>query len=78
MKYTDKNRHDDFKWFIEHYDDFFQKYGCCYIAIQNKTILGIYNNRTQAIDSTLKNTPIGTFIVQFCNGDESGYSVYIN
>lgn len=78
MEYTDEDIFSDFQWFKDHYDEFYQKYGVSYLAIQNKTILGVYDDRNQAIDDISKIIPLGTFIVQFCNGDVSGYSVYIN
>lgn len=77
MKYTNKDRLSDFEWFKEHYNEFYQKYGISHIAIQNKTILGIYDNHVQAVNEISKVMPLGTFIVQFCNGDISGYTVYI-
>lgn len=75
--YAETERRNDFHWFLENYDQIYQKYGCKYIAIRNKTILGVYNGMREAIDETSKQYPLGTFIVQLCNGDESGYTASI-
>ena len=74
FEYTDYNRREDFYWFKSNYDDLYAKYGHKFIAIQNKKILGVYNSHREAIDS--RPEEIGTYIIQECNGDESGYTVY--
>lgn len=68
---------EDFRWFVDNYSELFQKYGLCYIAIKNKIVLGTYQNAQVAINETVKLYPLGSFIVQFCNGDESGYTNYL-
>lgn len=68
---------DDFNWFVKNYDELFQKYGLCYLAISNKQVIGTYSSSREAIEEVSKTIPLGEFIVQFCNGDESGYTNYI-
>lgn len=65
----------DFEWFILNYADLFKRYGKKYLVIKNAKVLGAYDNIREAIDNT--DEPLGTFIIQFCNGDESGYTNYI-
>lgn len=77
LLYTNKNRDADFKWFLDNYDNFYQKYGKKIIVIKNQSILGVFDDKNTAIDKTAKNYQLGTFIVQECNGDESGYTNYI-
>lgn len=76
--YTDKERKEDFDYFIDNYQSIYQKYGHKFIAVRNKEILGAYDTEVDALNETSKNYPIGTFIVQECNGDESGYTNYIS
>ncbi len=76
--YTEKERKIDFDYFVENYKDFYQKYGHKYIAIKNKTVIGVFDTESQAIEEISKKYPLGTFIVQECNGDESGYTNYIS
>lgn len=68
---------DDFNWFVKNYDNLYAHYGKCYLAIHNKTVLGSYDNARRAIEETKVIIPIGEFIVQLCNGEESGYTNYI-
>lgn len=76
--YGEENRWSDFDWFLGKYDFFYQKYGHKFFAIRHKTILGIYDNFDNALaDNISKGFPVGTFIVQECTGDESGYTVCV-
>lgn len=68
---------EDFKWFIENYSNLYGKYGTSYLVISNKKIIGSYQNPNDAISNTIKNIPYGQFIVQLCNGEESGYTNYV-
>ncbi len=75
-RYSKKNRLDDFKYFLKNYDKIYKRYGHTFVVIKNKSVLGAYND----IDEALKNTnePIGSYILQECNGKESGYTSYIS
>ena len=76
--YGETERKKDFEYFIEHYQELYEKYGHKLIAIKNKTVLGVYNSEIAAMDDISKQYPLGTFIIQECNGDESGYTNYIS
>ena len=67
----------DFKWFKENYEKLSQQYGTSYVVVKNKKILGAYPTYADGVHETEKSEPLGTFIVQHCNGDESGYTGYI-
>lgn len=71
-------RSDDYEWFINEYMNIYHKYGHCYVAIKNKTILGTYSSVREAVNNTSKSYERGTFIVQECNGDSSGYTCTIS
>lgn len=75
--YSDESRKEDFSFFVENYDKFYEEYGKCFITIRNKKVLGIFRTEEEAIDITSSKYEIGEFIVQECNGDESGYTNYI-
>jgi len=68
---------NDFQWFLEHYDQIYNEHGECYVAIKDKTILGVYHSHLDALRQTAKTEKLGSFIVQHCNGNESGYTVRI-
>lgn len=68
----------DFKWFIENLPSLFEKYGDCFLAIKDKTILGKYSSYSEAVSATKEHEPLGTFIVQQCGNNESVYTNYIS
>ena len=74
---TTKQQDLDFDWFLENYQNLFKKFGVSYLAIKNNSVLGSYDTYADAVTNTEKTEKLGSFIVQYCNGDESGYTVYI-
>lgn len=70
-------RERDYQWFIDHYAELFEKYGTSYISIKDSKVLGSYSSYGEAVRKTSETEPMGSFIVQFCNGDVSGYTNYI-
>ncbi len=77
-EYGDKERRSDFDYFIKHYQELYDKYGHKFIAVRNREILGSFDTELDAINEVSKEYPLGTFIVQECNGNESGYTNYIS
>lgn len=77
-EYGENERKNDFNYFVSHYQELYKEYGHKFIAIRNKEILGSYDTELDAINDTSKTYPLGSFIVQECNGDESGYTNYIS
>lgn len=69
---------EDFKWFLDNYDSLFNQYGDCYLVIKNKSIIGKFDSYASGVNETAKSEPLGTFIVQHCNGNETGYTNYIS
>lgn len=70
-------QNQDFKWFLDNYNDIYSTYGVSYVAIKDKKILGVYSSYAEAVTVTSATEPPGTFIVQKCTGDEGGYTNYI-
>lgn len=68
----------DFDWFLEHYDELYKEYGDAYIAIKNGKVLGVYSSYAEGVRKTQATEEIGTFIVQHCNGNETGHTNYIS
>ena len=69
---------EDYRWFLDHYNEIFAQYGVCYVSIKNKTVLGVFASMAEGVRTTAQSEPMGTFIVQYCNGNETGYTNYIS
>ena len=68
----------DFNWFLQNYMELFKEYGKKYLAIKSEVVLGAYDSFAEAVNKTSETEELGTFIVQLCNGEESGYTNYIS
>lgn len=77
MGYTDIDRKIDFDFFVEKYQELFEKYGHKFLAIKNKEILGAYESVVEAIDDLAPTHEVGSYIIQECTGDESAYRTTI-
>lgn len=67
----------DFQWFVDNRSELYSVYGDSYLAIKNKTVLGSYDSFATGVRTTIKTETAGTFIVQHCTADDSGYVGYI-
>ena len=76
MNYTEENRLKDFEYFLKYYQSLFDTFGHKFIAIQNQTILGIFDSITDTLSLLTKYQP-GTYIVQECDGTENAYRTNI-
>ena len=63
----------DYEWFLDHFEELFQKYGHKFLAIKNKAVIGVYDSYGQGVRETEKVEPLGTFIVQECSGNKSAH-----
>jgi fibrillarin-like rRNA methylase len=63
----------DFEYFIQNIEAFYKQYGHKFLAIKDRNILGAYDSFNTALEETLKQEQIGTFIIQECfkNKEES-------
>ena len=68
----------DYKWFLDNYSQISDSYYNCYVVIKDETILGSYHSYAEAVRETAKSEPIGSFIVQLCNGNETAYTNFIS
>ena len=69
---------ENFEWFLEHYDEIFQLCGECHVVIYEKQLVGIFGSNIQAYSWVKEQGLLGKCNIQYCNGDESGYTAYIN
>lgn len=66
----------NFQWFLEHYDEIYRRHGECHVAIKDRAIIGVYHSSVEAYQKTCETEVPGSFSIQYCNGDESGYTAY--
>lgn len=74
----EENMERNFKWFLKHYDEIYDICGECYVIIKDQKIIKIFFNYKQACEFYDNNNLKGFANFQYCNGNESGYTTYIN
>ncbi len=63
--------------FLENYDKLFKKFGSVYLAIKSERIIGVYSSYIEGVNKTLETEKLGTFIIQYCNGNVNAFTNYI-
>lgn len=64
----------NFQWFLDNYYQIYSLCGECYVAIKDKKIIQIFVDEHEACNWIIGNNLLGQVSIQYCNGDESGYS----
>lgn len=70
-----ENQKQDYQWFLENMESIYKEHGRKVAVIKNKSVLGIYEQFTDALEATQKTEKLGTFIIQ--NIFESKYKMDI-
>lgn len=60
---------DEFEYYLENWIDLAEKYDGRYIVIKNRNVIGDYDTKRVAIETTMKTYVLGTFLVQKCSSD---------
>ena len=74
-RYTNKNRNDDFNWYVKNLQKLYNKYGKAYLFISNKKVLGAFNTITEGLNKLKDVLEDGKYIIQESGPDESAYTV---
>ncbi|MDR2196444.1 MAG: hypothetical protein LBO07_00550 [Coriobacteriales bacterium] len=60
---------EDFKYFLNNRTELIKRYGDSFIVIKQGKVLGAYPSHQEAVDTTMRNEALGSFIVQECSRD---------
>ncbi len=64
----------EFQYFIDNQNKLLKKYNGRFIAIVGERVVGDHDSFDMAIDETLKEYELGTFLVQECVEGEKAYT----
>ena len=67
---SDLKLKEEYDYYIANYESFKNEFAGMFIVIKNKKILGTYANIEDALKETLKTEDAGTFLIQFCDGND--------
>lgn len=64
----------EFQYYIDNQEKLLKAYNGRFIAIVGEQVVGDYDSFEQAIDETLKERELGTFLIQECSEGEKAYT----
>lgn len=64
----------EFNYYLDHQDELVKKYNGKYVVIKDLEVIGAYDTELEAIEKSLENHEIGTFLVQLCKPGEDSYT----
>ena len=69
-----ENLEKEFKYYLEHQDEFVKKYNGKFIVIKNQEVIGVFDSELEAIEKTTEKHELGTFLVQKCERGSESYT----
>ncbi len=64
----------EFEYYLEHQDRLVSQYQGKYIVIRDRRIVGAYDDEMEAITTSARNFPLGSFLVQKCEAGADNYT----
>ena len=64
----------EFKYYLEHQDEFVEKYQGKFVVIKDSKVIGVFENELEAVEKTAENHELGTFLVQKCEPGIENYT----
>jgi len=65
----------EFQYYIDHQDQLVAMYDGQFIVIKDGNVIGVYYGMIEAIEDTMKEHELGTFLVQKCEEGEESYTM---
>ncbi len=69
-----ENLEREFQFYLDNQDELVEQYQGKFIVIKDCQVIGFYMSDAEAVEETLKEHEIGTFLVQRCEPGEDSYS----
>ena len=64
----------EFKYYLEHQQEFVKKYKGKFLAFKNQELLGVFNSELEAFEEISKKYKLGTFLIQRCEPGVDSYT----
>lgn len=68
------NLKQEFDFYLANQKDFVKNYDGKFIVIKKQKVIGIYDNKIQAINESQKENELGTFLVQLVEAGDRAYT----
>lgn len=64
----------EFEYYLEHQNEFVEKYKGKFLVIKGEDIIGVYDTEIEAYTESVKKEEAGTFLIQECQPGEENYT----
>jgi hypothetical protein len=64
----------EFDFYKAHQSELVKEHDGKYLVIKDQAVIGVYGTREEAIQETVKEHALGTFLVQYVQSGESNYT----
>jgi len=65
----------EFNFYIKNQDELVKKYNGKYVVIKGEEVLGSYDSYNDALEKTVPNHKLGTFLIQLCEPGKDSYTL---
>ena len=65
----------EFEYYLAHQAELVEKFDGKFVVIKGNEVLGAYDSEIEAIEETMKEHELGTFLVQKCEEGEESYTM---
>lgn len=64
----------EFKYYLEHQDEFVKDYNGKFIVIKDYEVIGAFDSALEAVEKVTEQHELGTFLVQKCEPGNASYT----
>lgn len=64
----------EFKYYLDHQEELVREHKGKFVVIKNQQVLGAYDSEIEAIEVTMQDHELGTFLVQKCEPGSESYT----
>ena len=64
----------EFKYYVEHQDELVEKYNGKFVVIKGCNVIAAFDSELEAIEKTVEQYELGTFLVQKCEPGSESYT----
>ncbi len=65
---------NEFRYYLQHQAEFVKKHRGKFVVIKDGEVLGVYDTEVDAIEKTMEEHELGTFLVQKCEPGAENYT----
>jgi hypothetical protein len=65
---------EEFQYYLDHQVELSNQYPGKVLVIKGEAVIGVYDDNLTAYNTTIKQHPVGSFLIQLCNSGSQAYT----